>query len=580
LSWLLLKIQANDDNAELISDSLMELGALSASIEDTNADTESEQAIFGEPGDPPPGIWHQNTVTAMFESDADVEQLISQLSERTEIESFDYSTETIEEQDWVRETQAQFNPIKITEQLWIVPTWHDAPNRDAINIILDPGLAFGTGSHPTTHLCLEWLTQQSPLNNVLDYGCGSGILAIAAKKLGADNVTGVDIDPQAITASRYNAENNQAEVEFYDSADFLHDEYDVVVANILSSALMVLAPVIAKSTKAGGKIALSGILEEQQDTLVDQYSEWFEMDAPIVKDGWVLLTGTKKSTSFITSCPECDTQFIVKDEQLRAYSGQVRCGDCNHVFNALENIVQEHKPIATTENKIFSVLESVSLGGDTITEEYAASTTEDDDTADSEIIIEPPAAETATETLQLNAPDLINDLNVNSKFEIKRAKKPFSWLLFSLCSILLILLVGQLTYSLRTEISAYYPKTTPWLKLACAKIGCKVELPKKITLITIDDSDMHENTSYHDVLQFSSTLVNHANFVQAYPLVELTLTDIDDKPVLRRTFAASDYLPKDIKTELGIAANEEVRIKINLSSSDIPVAGYRVTVKY
>ena len=194
MAWLLLKIQANDQNAESISDALMELGALSASIEDAHAETVAEQAIFGEPGDPPPGIWQQNIVTAMLDESADVMQLLSELKTATEIAQFSYVTESIEEQDWVRATQAQFDPIHITDNLWIVPTWHTSPNKDAINIILDPGLAFGTGSHPTTHLCLEWLTQQSNLNAVLDYGCGSGILAIAAEKLGARNVVGVDID--------------------------------------------------------------------------------------------------------------------------------------------------------------------------------------------------------------------------------------------------------------------------------------------------------------------------------------------------------------------------------------------------
>ncbi len=187
-----------------------------------------------------------------------------------------------------------FLSIRITDGLWIVPTWHEAPHQEAINIVLDPGLAFGTGSHPTTHLCLEWLTQQTDLQQVLDYGCGSGILAIVAKKLGATDVTGVDIDPQAVLASRYNAHNNNVAIEFYDSSDYLHESYDVVVANILSSALMVLAPVIAKSCKAGGKIALSGILDSQQDTLISQYSEWFTMHTPVVKEGWVLLTGTKQ----------------------------------------------------------------------------------------------------------------------------------------------------------------------------------------------------------------------------------------------------------------------------------------------
>jgi ribosomal protein L11 methyltransferase len=272
----------------------MDLGALSVSIEDANAETPLEQAIFGEPGDPPPGIWQQSIVTAMLEQDADVLALLAQLKATTQLPSFAFTTVEIAEQDWVRATQAQFDPIKITEHLWIVPTWHTPPNTDAINITLDPGLAFGTGSHPTTHLCLTWLSQQRHLGSVLDYGCGSGILAIAAKKLGANAVTGVDIDPQAIVASRYNAENNEVEIAFYDSNSYLHQEYDIVVANILSSALMVLAPVIAKSCKIGGSIALSGILESQQDMLVDQYRQWFEMDCPIKQDGWVLLTGTKK----------------------------------------------------------------------------------------------------------------------------------------------------------------------------------------------------------------------------------------------------------------------------------------------
>ena len=300
MAWLLLKIHANENNADAISDALMHIGALSASIEDANAETEAEQAIFGEPSSqaiqyPPPGIWQQNIVTAMFDENADTAAVIAALVQETGIANFEYSTETIAEQDWVRATQAQFDPIKITNNLWIVPTWHDAPNADAINIALDPGLAFGTGSHPTTSLCLEWLTQQSLQNHtLLDYGCGSGILAIAAKKLGAQQVVGVDIDAQAIIASRYNAEQNQVSINFIDASAFTHQVFDVVVANILSSALMVLAPVLAKYCKVGGKLALSGILAEQQPALIARYSEWFNMDAPTQKDAWILLTGTKR----------------------------------------------------------------------------------------------------------------------------------------------------------------------------------------------------------------------------------------------------------------------------------------------
>lgn len=295
MAWLLLKIQANDQNADTISDALMALGALSASIEDAHAETVAEQAIFGEPGDPPPGIWQQNIVTAMLDESADIPQLLQALQDETQIPQFSYVTETIEEQDWVRATQAQFDPIHITDNLWIVPTWHTSPNENAINIILDPGLAFGTGSHPTTHLCLEWLTQQVSLGDVLDYGCGSGILAIAAKKLGSKTTVGVDIDDQAVTASRFNSEQNDTQdIAFYDANDFGNQTFDIVVANILSSALMVLAPALAKYCKTGGKIALSGILEEQTEALLARYSEWFTMDTPTQKDAWILLTGIKK----------------------------------------------------------------------------------------------------------------------------------------------------------------------------------------------------------------------------------------------------------------------------------------------
>jgi ribosomal protein L11 methyltransferase len=295
MAWLLLKIQANDQNADTISDALMDLGALSASIEDAHAETVAEQAIFGEPGDPPPGIWQQNIVTAMLNESVDIAQLLQALQQETQIAQFSYVTETIEEQDWVRATQAQFDPIHITDNLWIVPTWHTSPDKQAINIILDPGLAFGTGSHPTTHLCLEWLTQQPHLGDVLDYGCGSGILAIAAKKLGAKTTVGVDIDAQALSASQFNAAQNAiADIAFYDANDFGNQAFDIVVANILSSALMVLAPALAKYCKKGGKIALSGILEEQTDALIARYSEWFTMNNPVQKDAWILLTGTKK----------------------------------------------------------------------------------------------------------------------------------------------------------------------------------------------------------------------------------------------------------------------------------------------
>lgn len=295
MAWLSLKIAAQDDTADLISDTLMDLGALSAIIEDANAETLDEQPIFGEPGDPPPGIWQKNLVSALFNDDVNVDTVMTSLSNSTNISNLSYSTEYIAEQDWVRATQSQFDPIKITDNLWIVPTWHQAPNLDAINIVLDPGLAFGTGSHPTTHLCLQWLSEVvRPNLSVLDYGCGSGILAIAAKRLGAPIVVGTDIDAQAIIASEYNAEQNNVSATFVDASQFKSALFDIVVANILSSALSVLAPALAGACSSGGKIALSGILKEQAQDVAAIYAQWFEMDAPIFMDAWVLITGTRR----------------------------------------------------------------------------------------------------------------------------------------------------------------------------------------------------------------------------------------------------------------------------------------------
>ena len=283
MAWVSLHIEAHSQNADLLS------------IEDANAETPDEQPIFGEPGDPPPGIWNKNIISALFNDDVDVNAVMAEVEAITGFKDLSYTTETVAEQDWVRATQSQFDPIRITDDLWIVPTWHDAPNPDALNIVLDPGLAFGTGSHPTTHLCLAWLVDQvKPHHQVLDYGCGSGILAIAAKKLGASEVVGVDIDAQAIISSEFNAEQNQVSADFYMATDYPEKQADIVVANILSSALSVLAPALAGACKQGGKIALSGILREQAEQVSAIYAEWFTMDAPVFMDSWTLLTGTKK----------------------------------------------------------------------------------------------------------------------------------------------------------------------------------------------------------------------------------------------------------------------------------------------
>ncbi len=213
MSWVTLIIRADAAHAELLSDALMEQGALSVDIHDAAADTQDEQLLFGEPGEPSGEIWQNAEVSALFNQGADFEEIMQNVTHLVQLDSQpNYRLERVEEQDWVRLTQSQFNPIQISPRLWIVPTWHQSPNPAAINLILDPGLAFGTGSHPTTQLCLGWLDQHLQQgDSVIDYGCGSGILAIAAIKLGADHVTGIDIDPQAITASQDNALRNDCD---------------------------------------------------------------------------------------------------------------------------------------------------------------------------------------------------------------------------------------------------------------------------------------------------------------------------------------------------------------------------------
>ena len=297
MAWLSLIVNSDAEHAEALSESLLKLGALSVDLLDADADTPDEQAIFGEPGEPPPGVWQHNRVSALFDSNQDVGSILRKAAVGIGLKQIpEYRIETLADNDWVRLTQAQFKPISISPQLWIVPTWHKPSDPRVINIVLDPGLAFGTGSHPTTRLCLRWL-ENNLLGgeSVLDYGCGSGILAIAAIKLGAARVTGVDVDLQAVIASRDNAASNKIEnVRFYLPDDAPQSSYDLVVANILTNPLRLLAPLLAKATRSGGQIVLSGILEEQAQDVMNIYQQWFDLNVPIFEDSWSCLSGIKR----------------------------------------------------------------------------------------------------------------------------------------------------------------------------------------------------------------------------------------------------------------------------------------------
>ena len=292
MSWLSLKLAASQDEAEILADALMDAGALSASIEDRDAGTEAEAPQFGEPGLADPKAWQRNWVVALLDADTDVPSLLARLGLAADHE---HQLEKVEEQDWVRLTQSQFDPIRISERLWIVPSWHEPPDPDAICIELDPGLAFGTGSHPTTRLCLAWLEAHvKGGESVLDYGCGSGILAIAAARLGASPVVGVDLDPQAVAASRDNTGRNGVQAEFHLPDALPSGTYDILVANILTNPLRALMPLLSARVRPGGRIALSGILAEQAEEILAIYGQSFDMALWRQEEGWVCLAGTKR----------------------------------------------------------------------------------------------------------------------------------------------------------------------------------------------------------------------------------------------------------------------------------------------
>lgn len=300
MSWTKLILRTDADHAELLSDALMEQGAISVDIHDAAAGSHNEQPLFGEPGNPSEEIWQDAEISALFDSKvgADITHIVENLMQLDCLSNpVNYRVEQVEEQDWVRLTQSQFTPIQISSRMWIVPTWHTPTDPTAINLLLDPGLAFGSGSHPTTQLCLCWLEQNLKTGNTLiDYGCGSGILAIGALKLGAYHVTGIDIDPQAITVSHDNAMRNQCDPSqfVFATAHSSREPVDIVIANILANPLTILAPLLASLVKQNGNIVLSGILHEQADKVIQTYQSWFDMKLVRQQEDWVLLAGHKR----------------------------------------------------------------------------------------------------------------------------------------------------------------------------------------------------------------------------------------------------------------------------------------------
>ena len=298
VNYVALRFDVEAGSADAWSDALIDAGALSVDAADPDAGTERETALFAE-GDIESRVWWPiSRLTALFDSTRDPEVALAEAADALGHRAPSHQRFDVADRDWVAATRSQFAPIRVADDLWVVPTWCEPPRPEAVNIVLDPGLAFGTGSHPTTHLCLAWLRDVVTGGaSVLDYGCGSGILAIAALKLGASRATGIDIDPQAVQASDANAKANGVVAEFALPDRLGAGQFDVVVANILANPLRLLAPLLAAHCRTGGRIALSGILSAQTDDVIAAYAPWFTISRWRASEGWVLLAGIRNDTS-------------------------------------------------------------------------------------------------------------------------------------------------------------------------------------------------------------------------------------------------------------------------------------------
>jgi ribosomal protein L11 methyltransferase len=295
MPWLQIRVQSTPEKVPELEDLLLGCGAMVVTFEDVNDDPVYEPELNTTP------LWNSTRVTGLFEADADIEQIRPLIDEKGEELNIDLATkiEILEDKDWEREWMDSYHPIQFGQRLWVCPSWRDIPDPDAVNLMLDPGLAFGTGTHPTTALCLEWLDSIDCQNKtIIDYGCGSGILGIAGLLLGANKMVGIDIDPQAVQATQANAERNQIEADRIEvklppyESDL---QAEVVVANILAGPLAHLADTISALVATNGQLALSGILSNQAQEVIDAYSPWFTIDSVVEKEDWIRIVGTKNA---------------------------------------------------------------------------------------------------------------------------------------------------------------------------------------------------------------------------------------------------------------------------------------------
>lgn len=294
MDFLALEFDVVAADAEALTDALLVAGALSVDTSDASAETPDETPLYGEPGGAEVFTWPITRLAALFGPNTDLDSVLAMTARVVGKAVPPYRTSAVADQDWVRFTQSQFHPIRIADGFWVVPSWCPIPEPHGINLRLDPGLAFGTGSHPTTRLCLEWLRAHiAGGESLLDYGCGSGILAIAAAKLGAARVVGTDVDPLALAASADNAKRNDVAAAFVLPGALPTGTFDIVIANILANPLLDLAPVLRARVRIDGRIALAGVLQTQADAVAAAYTGWFTIVTWRCADGWALLSGER-----------------------------------------------------------------------------------------------------------------------------------------------------------------------------------------------------------------------------------------------------------------------------------------------
>jgi len=593
MAYIELLIRVNRDGAEALSDALIEAGALSAAIEDADAGSEAERPLFGEPGgEPDQAAWDHSIIVALFDDQADSDAIFASACLAAGLANLPPPIRrAVADQDWVRLTQAQFDPIHVGERIWIVPSWHATPpealgQNNAVLLQLDPGLAFGTGSHPTTRLCLAWLENHMPRGaRVIDYGCGSGILAIAAKLLGAGEVVGTDIDPHAVSASIANAAVNEVDAQFAGPDEFQAAPAEIVVANILSNPLKVLAPLLCDLVAPGGSLVLSGILERQWQEVAAVYAPMIKLDLWRTDEGWVCLAGSKPAAEpdWATRCPECETIFSFSLDEISGHGGRVRCGVCSTAFNALDHARDPERFRDTPESAThFTAASDGSEATERATQRQHASAPSAEPTVSPDPIDAPASSPDSTDATPPALPPTLAETSF-LRHAGAQPERPVRRWGYGLAALLLALILTLQAINLwRNELAAYVPALRTPLVAVCQWLACTVDPLAQIDALTIEATELQIASEQRPAYAFIALLRNRSGVAQRYPHIELTLADTQGNVVVRRALDPALYLSAEQLRRLadGIPANTELPVRFSFELADTRATGFRSILFY